>query len=77
MTPSEDGSISVAQAAVLCEVSEITVRSWIRRGYIAADGSRVRLPVKYRWKGQIALDPVEVAKAEHATALRARRRTAA
>lgn len=77
VTPSADGSITVAQAALLCDVSEITIRSWISRGYVAPGGERVKLPVRYRYKGVIALDPVEVAKAEHATALRARRRIAA
>jgi hypothetical protein len=73
ITPDPGGCISVAQAAAVCGVDEKTVRNWRTRGYIGADGTRVYLRDCGRWKGQIRLDPVEVAKAEHATARRARR----
>jgi hypothetical protein len=39
----------------------------------AALCTRVRLPVAGRFKRRLLLDPIEVAKAEHATAPRARR----
>jgi hypothetical protein len=77
ITPGPDGSVTVGQAAQLCGVSVITIRSWINRGYVSDDGSRVKLPVKHRWRGIIHLDPVEVQKAEYATARRTRRKPAA
>jgi hypothetical protein len=44
------------------------------RGYLLRDGSERRhLPVAKREKGRPLYDPVEVQKAEYATALRARR----
>lgn len=65
--------ITVKQASALSGVGEGTIRAWINRGYIGLDGERHFLPVAWRYKGLIYLDPVEVAKAEHATAERARR----
>ena len=78
-----DGLISVKQAAVLCGVEEVTVRNWIGRGYwlpahsrkCGRDcGHRAKLQVAKREAGMIWLDPIEVAKAEHATARKAGRR---
>ncbi len=69
-----DGYVNVAQAAQLCGVEQVTVRHWINRGYWSdVLGCRVHLPVAKREGRTIWLDPVEVAKAEHATAKRARR----
>jgi phage antirepressor YoqD-like protein len=71
----DDGLIDVEQAATLCGVKEVTIRNWINRGYGPKDedGNRRRLPVGKRENGLIYLNPVEVAKADHATAERARR----
>ena len=77
-----DGLISVQQAAALCGVEPVTVRNWVLRGYwlrahtrtCGRDcGHRACLQVAKREAGQIWLDPVEVAKAEHATARKAGR----
>jgi hypothetical protein len=65
--------ITTEQAAALCGVEPVTVRNWINRGYRTPDGGRCRLPVAWRYKGRIMLDPVEVQKAEYATRKRARR----
>jgi hypothetical protein len=73
ITPDARGMITRDQAALLCGVRPDTVSQWISRGYLLADGTRRKLPVAYRWKGRIMLDPVEVAKAEHATARKTRR----
>ncbi len=67
-----DGLISVEQAAELCGVKPVTVRAWTQRGYGPKDARR-KLPVAKRENGLILLDPVEVAKAEHATRDSARR----
>ena len=50
-----------------------TVSQWVSRGYLTHDGERRKLPVAVRYRGRIMLDPVEVAKAKHATDKRARR----
>jgi hypothetical protein len=69
-----DGLIDRSQAAELCGVDPDTVTLWSTRGYLLRDGSERRhLPVAKREKGRPLYDPVEVAKAEYATALRARR----
>lgn len=73
ITPGPDGCISTEQAAALCGVSPITVRNWINRGWHDAARNVCKLPVKHRYKGRIRLDPVEVAKADYATARKARR----
>lgn len=73
ITPGADGCIDTIQAAALCGVSPITVRNWINRGWHDADGNVRKLPIKHRCKGRIRLDPVEVAKADYATARKARR----
>jgi hypothetical protein len=73
ITPGPDGTISVAEAAALSGVAPVTVRNWINRGWHDADGNVRRLPVAWRYKGQIRLNPVEVQKAEYATRKRARR----
>lgn len=79
ITPYPGDLLDVPQAAALCGVSEVTIRSWINRGYLATSGERVRLPVAKRIHhpetGRLImlLDPVEVAKADHATRDRARR----
>ena len=77
--PGLHGLITTDQAALLCGVSPVTVRGWINRGW-HVDGEVRKLPVAWRYKGRIMLDPVEVAKADHATKEKARRvvvRTAA
>lgn len=75
-----DGCLYVDQAAALCHVKPVTVRNWINRGYTVTrvvDGEKFKerhfLPVAKREDGLILLDPVEVAKAEHATREAARR----
>lgn len=69
-----DGLITVAQAALLCGVRPRAIRQWMIRGYWSdVLQERVYLPEARREGNLILLDPVEVAKAEHATALRARR----
>lgn len=73
VAPRPDGLITVGQAAELCGVGPPAVRHWINRGYLARDGQRARLPVARREGRTVLLDPVEVAKAEHATRQRARR----
>ena len=70
--PGPGGYITTEQAAALCGVEPVTVRNWILRGYTGPDGVRRKLPA-HRYKRRLLLDPVEVAKAEHATAKRARR----
>ena len=72
VTPGPGGYITTEQAARLCGVKPVTVRNWINRGWQTNDGVR-KLPVAFRYRGRIMLDPVEVQKAEHATAERARR----
>ncbi len=67
-----DGLITVKEAAELCGVEEVTVRNWSNRGY-GPKGSRRKLPVAKRENGLNLLDPVEVAKADHATKGPARR----
>jgi hypothetical protein len=69
-----DGLIDVEQAAELCGVKPVTIRAWTQRGYGPKEGRR-KLPVAKRENGLILLDPVEVAKAEHATRGAARRET--
>ena len=71
--PGPGGKITVRQAAALAGVGEGTVRAWINRGYLGPGGGKHFLPVAWRYKGRLLLDPVEVAKAERATAERARR----
>lgn len=73
ITPNEAGMITVKQAAAMCGVSEITVRNWANRGWHDEDDNIVKMPIAYKHKGVIYLDPVEVAKAELATAEKARR----
>jgi hypothetical protein len=73
IVPRPDGLITTDQAATLCGVSAVTVRQWASRGYLTAAGDRVKLPVARREGRALLLNPVEVAKAEHATRERARR----
>ena len=73
-----DELVTIAQGAQLCGVEEVTIRNWISRGYYSdAMQQRVRLPIAKRDGRTVLLDPVELAKAEHATARRARRASAA
>ena len=67
-----DGLITVEQAAGLCGVKPVTVRNWANRGYGPKEARR-RLPVAKRENGLLLLDPIEVAKADHATKGPARR----
>jgi hypothetical protein len=68
-----DGYLSVDELAALCGVKPITVYQWKDRGYMTRDGShRVKLPFKREGR-RILIDPVEGAKAEYHTAVRARR----
>ena len=67
-----DGLITVEQAAELCGVKPVTIRNWSNRGYGPKEDRR-KLPVAKRENGLILLDPVEVAKADHATKGPARR----
>jgi hypothetical protein len=74
-----DGLITRDMAAELCGVSPDTISQWISRGY-GPKGARRKLPVAKREGRSVLLDPVEVAKADHATKGPARRsvvRTAA
>jgi hypothetical protein len=65
--PTPDGLITIAQAAALTNRSQEAIRSWIRRGYKAPDGSQVKVAVKRRDGWMILVDPVEIAKAARAT----------
>lgn len=67
----EDGLLTIDQAAQLCGVQPVTVRNWANRGY-GPKGARRRLPVT-REDGRLLVDPIELAKADHATKERARR----
>lgn len=67
-----DGLITRAMAAELCGVNPDTISQWISRGYGPKDARR-KLPVAKREGRLILLDPVEVAKADHATKGPARR----
>lgn len=71
--PRPDGLITRGQAAQLCGVTPEAITNWVRLGY-GPKHDRRKLPVKRRdATGHPLFDPVEVAKAEHATAKRARR----
>jgi hypothetical protein len=59
-------------AAQLCGVNPDTISQWISRGY-GPKGARRKLPVAKREGRSILLDPIEVARADHATKERARR----
>lgn len=75
--PRADGLISRGQAAALCGVTPEAITNWVRLGYGPKDDRR-KLPVARRDSGgHPRFDPVEVAKAEHATATRARRQSRA
>lgn len=67
-----DGLITRQMAADLCGVDPDTISQWISRGYGPKDARR-KLPVAKREGRLILLDPVEVAKADHATKGPARR----
>ncbi len=69
-----DGLIDVEQAAELCGVQPVTIRAWTQRGY-GPKGARRVLPVAKREGRLLLLDPIEVAKADHATRRAARRDT--
>ena len=73
--PRADGLITRSQAAQLCGVTPEAITNWVRIGYGPKDDRRW-LPVSRRdHAGRPLFDPVEVAKAEHATRKRARRLT--
>jgi hypothetical protein len=67
-----DGLITRIMAAQLCGVDPDTISQWISRGYGPRDARR-KLPVAKREGRSVLLDPVEVAKADHATKGPARR----
>lgn len=67
-----DGLITRDMAAELCGVNPDTISQWISRGYGPKENRR-KLPVAKREGRNILLDPVEVAKADHATSGPARR----
>lgn len=67
-----DGLIDVEQAAELCGVRPVTIRAWTQRGY-GPKADRRKLPVAKREGRTVLLDPIEVAKADHATKGPARR----
>lgn len=69
--PRPDGLVTREQAARLAGVTPEAITNWTR-GY-GPKANRRRLPVARRENGRPLFDPVEVAKAEHATAKRARR----
>jgi hypothetical protein len=71
IVPRADGLLTREQAARLCDVTPEAITNWVR-GYGPKDNRR-RLPVARRENGRPLFDPVEVAKAENATARRARR----
>jgi len=71
IVPRPDGLITRAQAAALCEVTPEAISNWTR-GY-GPKHNRGKLPVARRVNGRPLFDPVEVAKAKHATDKRARR----
>jgi hypothetical protein len=71
IVPRPDGLITRNQAAQLCGVTPEAITNWTR-GYGPKD-SRRQLPVARRVSGRPLFDPVEVAKAKHATDKRARR----
>lgn len=57
--------ITVNEAATLCGVSAVTIRSWANRGILSASGIDMRGRKLYRL--------IDVAKAERATREKARR----
>jgi hypothetical protein len=67
-----DGLITRDMAAELCGVGPDTISQWISRGY-GPKNARRKLPVAKREGRSVLLDPVEVAKADHATKGPARR----
>ena len=67
-----DGLITRDMAAELCGVSPDTISQWISRGY-GPKKARYKLPVAKREGRTILLDPIEVARADHATKGPARR----
>lgn len=71
IVPRPDGLITRAQAAALCGVTPEAISNWTR-GY-GPKNDRRKLPVTKRINGHPLFDPVEVAKADHATKKRARR----
>jgi hypothetical protein len=71
IVPRPDGLITRGQAAALCGVTPEAITNWTR-GY-GPKHDRRRLPVAKRVNGHPLFDPVEVAKAKHATDKRARR----
>lgn len=72
IVPRPDGLITREQAAHLCRVTPGAISVWASRGY-GPKGKKVKLPVAKRENGRPLYDPVEVAKADHATRKRARR----
>jgi hypothetical protein len=76
ITLGPDGLLSRRQAAQLCGVTPEAINNWVRDGY-GPKGKKTKLPVRRRDStGHPRFDPIDVAKAERATAKRARRLTA-
>jgi hypothetical protein len=61
-----DGLIDAAQAALMCDVGESTIRAWVSRSMLAKAGIDER--------GRSLFRPEDVARTEHSTRKRARRR---
>lgn len=60
----DDGLLTRAQAAELCGVGPDTISMWVKRGHLKVAG---------REHGHPLYNVIDLAKAEHATAARARR----
>ena len=70
--PRDDGLRTREQAAALCRDSPQAITNWTTAGY-GRKGAKILLPVAKRERGRPLFDPLEVARAEFATAKRARR----
>ncbi len=72
VTPRPDGLVYREQAAALCGVTPAAITNWVREGY-GPKGTRVKLRVAGHDGARPLFDPVDLARAEHATRKRARR----
>lgn len=70
-----DSLITAKEAAALCGVSAVTIRTWSSRGYIDTRGEGQKLEPKGRDRqGRNLYRLLDVAKAENATRMRRARR---